>query len=242
MTKYGTAFKRKRSSSRRPFKRRRVRKASRRLRIPRPLIIPKRKTVIFRWTKAFALDPVAGAVDSLVWQANAMNPLGGVAAGDWPPGADQWAVFYSTYEIKSSTCRVELYPRAANVSDSLFQATLQSNGSGSALTIGQLIAARGLPNTSFVTSHLGAGNAGPNNGKLILNQSFNLRRNFGHGPNSDTEAGLGNVTTPSEAWYFVLTVGNPWDLAENPTKVHYTVSITMVAQLRERKLDLFDAA
>ncbi len=230
-----SSFRRKRNA---PWVRRRISKRRRRVtRIPRPLIVPKSKLVLLKYTDAQIFNPASLNAVGQTWRANSVFDPNLTGVGGQPPGFDQWAAFYSRYVVLGATIRCEVIPSAdGNLASNINMMVLQSKKVAGFIPYSEMIQAKSHPNTTvkIISSHPAAG---PNNGTIVLRQAFNSKRDFGHRWQSDNEAPTS--TNPTEGWHFNLTIGNPFSNTD-PGSVTVLTTITYVVKFNDRRSDIYD--
>ncbi len=197
--------------------------------------------MLLKWSYTRDFDASAGNAAEHAYRANSCFDPVYALGGDQPPGFDQWSAFYKTYQVVQSNIKVEIIPRHGAETDGGVQetrllCTVSSTADDATFSLAQMIHSRALPGTS--STIINSAGAGGNGGVRTIRQRFNLRRNFGHGPNSKTEA----LTSadPAEPWLFIVRIGNPFDTSVNPTKVHVMITINYVVEFKERRRDMFD--
>jgi len=103
------AYKRKRSSSKRPTKRARIVKRRTRGRVARSRRFdpfPTQKTVLMRYASNFILDATIGTPGSYIFRCASIYDPDFSGTGHQPYGHDQWQAVYNHYEVLSSKITV----------------------------------------------------------------------------------------------------------------------------------------
>lgn len=231
--------KRKRVSRRPPPRTRRRTNRRMRLRVPRPLIVPSSQTVHLRWTQVNFFNPGAGTAATQVYRANSLFDPDVTGVGDQPPGFDQWGQFYSVYTVVSSKIKLELVPSLGNVAvspgDRKIMVNIASKQNTDFYTSQGMVHARAFARVKSVL--MNSGGFGSKSGTRTIFNNFNLRRDFGHGRQSDTESATD--TNPVEQWYYVCQATNPFSTVD-PIRLDFVCTIDYIVRFTNRKNTMFD--
>lgn len=204
--------------------------------IPRALIVAPSQTVRLCYSQVKNYNPSAGIQSQQIYRANSIFDPDYTGVGGQPPGADQWFNFYKKVTIVSSTIQLTLLPNFPSTSVSLGSVqgllVLQSKAILAQTTFAQQIPAMDHQKTSHRVIN------GANQGVIKLRQTFNIRRDFGHGRNANTESNAGN--NPAEEWYYHVAYSNPMEPGVNPAQVSILARICYNCYFHERRADIYD--
>lgn len=208
-----------------------------RLSIPRPLIVPASKIVRLCYSETFAFQPAAGGVATQVMRANSLFDPNQTGTGGQPPGVDQWAAFYQHYTVLSSTIKLTVIPHPVEPDSFAYvgqgMVLLQSRRTATNPSYANQIPATDHAKTShrFIN--------GLNQTTVSLRQSFSVRKDMGHAPNSRNEALI--TSNPDESWHYVIQYSNPMDPVVNPARINIVARMCYIVRFNDRTATIYDS-
>lgn len=180
-----------------------------------------------RWTHNLALDPTTTGIAYNIYRLNSLYDPDLTGTGTQPMGFDQYAAFYTHYEVKAVKIKVTFSGTQQGGGAGALVGMKVQRGSGPASTQSELL-------QSFDCQYRAMPTCVP---ERTITKFINIRKWLGIKPGEDARVLSAETTdNPSEDVYLqVFNTNMDPSATVNPQNVHTIVEFTYYVNFRERR-------